>query len=822
MRMANGDSPHPCGGYFSLLLHLKACQEAWAPGPPWNKEGACAALWGRPAGSFLVLRDAAGQPELLCVCVKGAGESVKDFPICRSGTVVQLEQSHLAFPDIAQLVAFYTLTRDVLPMCLLVPSWISSLPSSSVKHQSQLGPMSWLCPPSESESSTSTVVPPSVVCTIQLTTTSGALCVVNPLYSHEHGRDWLSHAPISTQRASHPDNRKFERRLSTTRPWGGAGLRKNRGISLDEDTLGSYSEPSGGGGVGCVSPCTGGGGVGCVSPSAGGGGVGCVSPCAGGGGVGWVSPGSTVRLRRSSSSSSTSSSISDHHRLQRASTGNSSGLYSSAPQSPHRVSWVEGNLWTSPPPPPSLLQPTSVGELDSLSISSIEEESDSPSCSSPAISLHPRLLLADKVKNRLSAVGHALSGLVNPQKKLVHRVQELSRSKGGFFAEALRTFLEQTQQQAVVVEVEGRTSSTDILQEVRSSLTSLRDTLLDYSDVGSLLDSLVDLPDTDLDAMLEISLHKVALKPVCSHLYSCIHTSHSLDGSFQMLENNKSTLEGRSLEELEGRAGAGVPDPVTMEKIQQHWSSMHKAHSPNKKVQILLKVCKAIYHSMNANAKPGVVFGADDFLPCLTWVLLRSDVVTLQVDTDYMMELLDPMQLQGEGGYYLTSVYSALFYISTFRPRLAARQLSVEAQRSLSQWHRRRTLHCNQSRRGRHRRTIRRHTNPKTPPPIPKGAPEGGRKTELSGASEQDGPLQTAQNVAANSVLPTESEKNLNTQELELKGNTCLGGGSVQKESQGTVSESLGNVTGGKQMETNRCPLAVHVPKCGSEGSIGV
>ena len=39
---------------------------------------------------------------------------------------------------------------------------------------------------------------------------------------------------------------------------------------------------------------------------------------------------------------------------------------------------------------------------------------------------------------------------------------------------------------------------------------------------------------------------------------------------------------------------------------------------------------------------------------------------------------------------------------------MAARQLSVEAQNSLNQWHRRRTLHCNQSRRSRNRRTIRR------------------------------------------------------------------------------------------------------------------
>lgn len=139
------------------------------------------------------------------------------------------------------------------------------------------------------------------------------------------------------------------------------------------------------------------------------------------------------------------------------------------------------------------------------------------------------------------------------------------------------------------------------------------------------------------------------------------------------------------------------------------------------------------------------MFGADDFLPCLTWVLLRSDVVTLHLDTDYMMELLDPTQLQGEGkantvhkhstrfiyylarflgwsnadvslaasamstgGYYLTTLYASLYYISSFRPRLAARQLSVEAQQSLNQWHRRRTLHCNQSRRSKNRRTIRR------------------------------------------------------------------------------------------------------------------
>lgn len=192
-----------------------------------------------------------------------------------------------------------------------------------------------------------------------------------------------------------------------------------------------------------------------------------------------------VVLRRASSSSSSADPF------QRASTG-STVPGSPAPLSPHRVSWVE-NEWAVPPPLTSLLHPPSL-ELDSLSISSMEEETDS-TCSSPALSHHSRLPLADKVKNRLSAVGHALGGLVNPQKRLTNRVQELSRSRSGAFAEALRAFVEQTQRAEVMDAV---MNSTDILQDVRTSLTALRDSLLDYPDISSLIDSMADMPDAEL------------------------------------------------------------------------------------------------------------------------------------------------------------------------------------------------------------------------------------------------------------------------------------------------------------------------------------
>lgn len=80
--------------------------------------------------------------------------------------------------------------------------------------------------------------------------------------------------------------------------------------------------------------------------------------------------------------------------------------------------------------------------------------------------------------------------------------------------------------------------------------------------------------------------------------------------------------------------------------------------------------------------------------------------------------------LWSTGGYYLTTLYASLYYISSFQPRLAARQLSVEAQNSLDQWHRRRTLHCNQSRRSKNRRTIRRQQRGAAPTAAKRGSVE--------------------------------------------------------------------------------------------------
>jgi len=73
----------------------------------------------------------------------------------------------------------------------------------------------------------------------QLTSSSGALCVINPLYLHEHGDEWLP------RRAAPPANYSRGRRLSTPRPWAGAGLQSKRTSSLDQEASGAGSESSG-------------------------------------------------------------------------------------------------------------------------------------------------------------------------------------------------------------------------------------------------------------------------------------------------------------------------------------------------------------------------------------------------------------------------------------------------------------------------------------------------------------------------------------------------------------------------------------------------
>ena len=58
--------------------------------------------------------------------------------------------------------------------------------------------------------------------------------------------------------------------------------------------------------------------------------------------------------------------------------------------------------------------------------------------------------------------------------------------------------------------------------------------------------------------------------------------------------------------------------------------------------------------------------GADDFLPVLIYVLVHCGLVAAEIEADFMWGLLQPSLLTGEGGYYLTTLSSAVLVLKNF------------------------------------------------------------------------------------------------------------------------------------------------------------
>lgn len=70
---------------------------------------------------------------------------------------------------------------------------------------------------------------------------------------------------------------------------------------------------------------------------------------------------------------------------------------------------------------------------------------------------------------------------------------------------------------------------------------------------------------------------------------------------------------------------------------------------------------------MKAANQRCVALGADDFLPLFVWVLVQSGMLAAEIEADYMWGLLHPSLLSGEGGYYLTTLSSAVHVLKNFR-----------------------------------------------------------------------------------------------------------------------------------------------------------
>ncbi|XP_015252384.1 PREDICTED: ras and Rab interactor 2-like [Cyprinodon variegatus] len=295
-------------------------------------------------------------------------------------------------------------------------------------------------------------------------------------------------------------------------------------------------------------------------------------------------------------------------------------------------------------------------------------------------------VLQKALQGKLRKMSSVFNSLLTPEKRAIRKVLEMSKDKSSYFGSLVQDYLSYMREGAGAQAWQGYASGLELLQTVRQFITQMKSYLQQSSEMEPPIESLI--PEDQIDRVLEKALIKCVLKPLKPTLSAALKDFQVSSGSWQELKDNLSLAKARRPQEM-GVTDALPPDPVAVEKIRQKFQVMCKLYSPEKKVCTLLRVCKLIYTIMEDNS--GRLYGADDFLPMLTYVLAQCDMPELDNEILYMMELLDPLLLHGEGGYYLTSAYGAMSLIKNLQEDQAARVLSSETRDTLHQWHRRRT-----------------------------------------------------------------------------------------------------------------------------------
>ncbi|XP_066883971.1 ras and Rab interactor 3 isoform X1 [Kogia breviceps] len=163
------------------------------------------------AGTFLVRRDSSLKQPVLCVHFPSPNESssvVLEYAIKEEKSILYLEGSVLVFEDIFRLIAFYCVSRDLLPFKLRLPQAILEASSfTDLKTISNLGLAFWdssLNPrrgcgsPAEAPRDPAPGAPPASMlrssahdencsCEIELSIGNGRLWFVNPVFIEDCG-----------------------------------------------------------------------------------------------------------------------------------------------------------------------------------------------------------------------------------------------------------------------------------------------------------------------------------------------------------------------------------------------------------------------------------------------------------------------------------------------------------------------------------------------------------------------------------------------------------------------------------------------------------
>ncbi|XP_037401959.1 ras and Rab interactor 2 isoform X2 [Pygocentrus nattereri] len=622
-----------------------------------NSATALHILQREPPGSFLVRKSSTSQKKMLCVRL--ADDSmpsfVKQFVIREKDSTFSLESSAISFPDLCRLIAFYCVSRDVLPFTLELPEAIAKASShkqlESISHMgvefwsSQLnfrGPRNGPPPvpdapinpdptpnptPKECTSSTSTSLTLfQEFCPIQTRSPSeldlgagqGALCFINPLFLQEHPVRGAMHK-------RHHFKRSFKAEAIHTSE---KAEEKTEPDEADSDYL---------------------------------------QPC-----PALLKKGSAMVIPTLSPTVEE-----DDYQLPKAFLQAGKKM-----EKEEEEEDVAVGLILEQRSAPSL------SELDSSSsLSSLDETEESPE--RPSLTRgtsNPIIPSPRPPRQSVSALRKMSAAFVSffvPGKRVARLVEDLSRDRCTAFGTLVQDFL---REQREALKPQSLTSAVDLLQVVRLFINQAKAFLLECGELEPPIETLV--PEDEKDQTLEKAMFRCVLKPLKAQIYAALHTLHERDGTSKRMAESMRRAREKSPCDLFG-VQVAVPDVQGIEKIKRKLSLMKCAYSPIDKVHLLLQICKLIYKAMKNNTAQE--FGADDFLPALSYVIVQCNMPELFLEVEYMMELLETPWLTGEGGYYLTSVYASLSHIQSEPETVPQSGLTQQVRESLKEWSHRRS-----------------------------------------------------------------------------------------------------------------------------------
>ncbi|XP_030609288.1 ras and Rab interactor 2 [Archocentrus centrarchus] len=651
---------------FSVLDRLLLTHPVWLQ-LSLNQEAALYILLREPVGTFLVRKCSSSQRKVLCfrVTADRSASSVKECFICEEDSTFALESSALSFPDLCRLVAFYCISRDVLPLPLQLPDAIAEATTHrQLEAISHMGQDFWSSPsasdiqngPIEPVASTSQAQTGGQDrCSLLSRGTQGKLCFINPLFLQLE----VCKQPQLTNHSASNKRHRFKRSMR---------LRLSESsMNLSLEGIGSYSPP----------------------PSV-------------------EHPGGSERLNKTNTNSQrrVHAGAGVLRRTPAVSPGSAEeddlmSVY--VPQTSAKVEEPPKPQQSGPAEEPGIevallaleRRPApSLAELDSSSsFSSMDEDNDEDTepesmAQFQMHTYHRPPLLRSRGRGGLHRMSEAFVCFFAPDKRLTRLVEELSRDRRSIFGGMVQDFL--LEQREVLKSLtsppsassSSRVTSVQLLQGLRLFLSQAKCCLLDSGELEPPIETLV--PENEKDLALERAMFSCVLRPLRSHLEKALVALHSQDGSTQRLTQNLLRLKGdASMERLGVRTG--VPDSREVERVKQKLLLMQRTHSPIDKVLLLLQVCKCVHKAMGS--LHGQEVGWDDFLPSLSYVIVECNKPHILIEVEYMMELLEPSWLGGEGGYYLTSVYASLCLIQGLdKEQPFSGCLTPEVQEALKEW----------------------------------------------------------------------------------------------------------------------------------------